>query len=88
MTKALLGGAALVALVSGTARAASIQVGPGETFTLTDDGRYRYTYHRIGSLRIELCAGRARAGFERWATTGSAAGVSDEFLQRAATEPA
>lgn len=58
---------------------------PVEAAGLTEDGRYRYAYHRVGGLRIELCAVAAREAFERWAGTGSPAGVGDDFLQRAST---
>ncbi|NJC69230.1 VOC family protein [Planosporangium thailandense] len=54
---------------------------PVEAAGLTEDGRYRYTYHRLGDLRIELCAAAARDAFERWARTGNAGGVGEEFLQ-------
>ena len=52
---------------------------PIEAGGLDDEGRYRYTYHQVDGLRVEMADARARPAFERWATTGRADGVADEF---------
>jgi catechol 2,3-dioxygenase-like lactoylglutathione lyase family enzyme len=52
---------------------------PVEAGGLNDQGRYRYTYHDVHGLRVEMADAGARAAFERWATTGRASGVADEF---------
>ena len=52
---------------------------PVEAGGLNERGGYRYTYHDVGGLRVEVCNAGARAGFERWATTGRADGVTEEF---------
>ena len=55
---------------------------------LDASGRYRYTYHDVNGLRVEMADARARAPFERWATSGRADGVSAEFeLPPARTGP-
>jgi catechol 2,3-dioxygenase-like lactoylglutathione lyase family enzyme len=52
---------------------------PIEAGGLNEDGGYRYAYHDVGGLRVEVCAADARAPFERWATSGRADGVAAEF---------
>ena len=52
---------------------------PAEASGLNDADGVRYSYHRLGSLRVEVCAADARAEFERWATTGQAGGAVAAF---------
>lgn len=52
---------------------------PVEAGGLDDAGRYRYTYHDVDGLRVEMAGASARPAFERWARTGVAEGASDEF---------
>ena len=59
---------------------------PVQAGGLDDQGGYRYTYHEVEGLRVEMAAAAARPAFERWAVTGVADGVSAEFeLARPAT---
>jgi catechol 2,3-dioxygenase-like lactoylglutathione lyase family enzyme len=57
---------------------------PVEAGGLNESDNYRYTYHNVGGLRVEVCDAGARAAFERWATTGRAEGASDEFSRSGA----
>ena len=52
---------------------------PVQAGGLDASGRYRYTYHDVNGLRVEMADARARAAFERWATSGQADGVSADF---------
>ncbi len=52
---------------------------PMEAAGLNEHDGYRYAYHLIGGLRVEVCDANARPAFERWATAGRAEGVADEF---------
>jgi catechol 2,3-dioxygenase-like lactoylglutathione lyase family enzyme len=52
---------------------------PVQAGGLDASGGYRYTYHDVNGLRVEMADARARTAFERWATTGVAHGVSAEF---------
>ena len=52
---------------------------PVDAGGLDASGRYRYTYHDVNGLRVEMADARARAAFERWATSGQADGVSADF---------
>jgi catechol 2,3-dioxygenase-like lactoylglutathione lyase family enzyme len=52
---------------------------PLEAAGLNEQDGYRYAYHNVRGLRVEVADARARPAFERWATTGQADGVSTEF---------
>ena len=52
---------------------------PVQAGGLNERGGYRYTYHEVEGLRVEMADAAARPAFERWAVTGEAAGVSGEF---------
>ena len=52
---------------------------PVQAGGLDEQGRYRYTYHEVEGLRVEMAGASARPAFERWAVTGSAAGAADTF---------
>ena len=59
---------------------------PVQAGGLDERGGYRYTYHEVAGLRVEMADAAARPAFERWAATGKADGVSEEFeLSGAAT---
>lgn len=58
---------------------------PAQAGGLDEHGRYRYTYHEVEGLRVEMAGASARPAFERWAVTGVAEGASDAF-QRGRTE--
>jgi catechol 2,3-dioxygenase-like lactoylglutathione lyase family enzyme len=52
---------------------------PMEAGGLNEAGGYRYAYHLVNGLRIEVADADARPTFERWATTGQADGIAEEF---------
>ena len=52
---------------------------PVQAGGLNGRGGYRYTYHEVDGLRVEMADAAARPAFERWAVTGRAEGVSAEF---------
>jgi catechol 2,3-dioxygenase-like lactoylglutathione lyase family enzyme len=52
---------------------------PVQAGGLDEQGRYRYTYHEVEGLRVEMAGASARPAFERWAVTGVADGASEEF---------
>lgn len=60
---------------------------PVEAGGLDDQGRYRYTYHDVDGLRVEMAGASARPAFERWARTGVAEGASEEFQRGRADAP-
>lgn len=59
---------------------------PVQAGGLDENGRYRYTYHDVAGLRVEMAAAAARPAFERWAVTGEADGVAGEFELTGATD--
>jgi len=52
---------------------------PMEAGGLNEAGGYRYAYHLVNGLRIEVADAAARAPFERWATTGQVEGIAEAF---------
>jgi catechol 2,3-dioxygenase-like lactoylglutathione lyase family enzyme len=61
---------------------------PAQAGGLDEQGRYRYTYHEVEGLRVEMAGASARAAFERWAVTGVAEGASAAFERgRADADP-
>ena len=52
---------------------------PMEAGGLNQSGGYRYAYHLLDGLRIEVADAGSRPAFERWAVTGQADGVAQEF---------
>jgi len=52
---------------------------PAQAGGLDEEGRYRYTYHEVEGLRVEMAGAGARAAFEHWAQTGVAEGASAAF---------
>lgn len=53
---------------------------------LDEQGRYRYTYHQVEGLRVEMAGASARPAFERWAVTGVADGASAAFERGRGTD--
>jgi catechol 2,3-dioxygenase-like lactoylglutathione lyase family enzyme len=54
---------------------------PAQARGLDEQGRYRYTYHEVEGMRVEMAGASARPAFERWATTGVAEGAAAAFAR-------